>query len=147
MQKDFDPEIGRATRWQKGQPSPNPGGRPRKTLLTSAYVAVLAEPYPGDRQGRTYAEVIAQRIAIAAARGDLGAASELADRTEGKPRKENSDSRRHLNTPTERLSGEELHQQAREITARLRMRLAERNRQAALCAGRDAPENAEVNSR
>jgi hypothetical protein len=28
--KQFDPEIGQATRWKKGQRSPNPGGRPKR---------------------------------------------------------------------------------------------------------------------
>jgi hypothetical protein len=53
MNKNFDPAIGEGTRWQKGQPSPNPGGRPRKMLLTDAFRAVLAQPYPGDKLGRT----------------------------------------------------------------------------------------------
>jgi len=81
----FDPEIGRATRWKKGQPSPNPGGRPRATVLTEAYRAVLAQRFPGDRQRRTVAEVIAARVAAEAANGSLRAAAEIADRTEGKP--------------------------------------------------------------
>ena len=44
MPKNFDPEIGAATRWQKGQPSPNPNGRPKKTILTEAFREVLAQP-------------------------------------------------------------------------------------------------------
>jgi len=33
MKKDFDPAIGKPTRWQKGQPSPNPGGVPEERSL------------------------------------------------------------------------------------------------------------------
>jgi hypothetical protein len=71
--------------WQPGQ-SGNPGGRPKKTLLTDAYRAQLAMPYPGDRKKRTYAQVIAEKIAKEAAKkGSVYAASEIADRTEGRP--------------------------------------------------------------
>lgn len=71
--------------WKKGE-SGNPGGRPKKTLLTDAYRAVLEKPYPGDKEGRTYAEVIAERVAKEAAKkGSVHAASEIADRTEGRP--------------------------------------------------------------
>lgn len=86
--RQFDPEIGTGTRWEKGQPSPNPGGRPRKTILSSEYASVLAQPYPGDKKGRTFAQVIAWKIAMVAARGDIAAARELTDRTEGKVRRE-----------------------------------------------------------
>jgi hypothetical protein len=89
MKKDFDPAIGKATRWQKGQPSPNPGGRPRRTKLTDAFRDILAEPFPRDKQGRTHAEMIARRVANETARGNLRALTEMADRTEGKVRTEN----------------------------------------------------------
>jgi hypothetical protein len=73
------------TPWKPGQ-SGNPGGRPKKTLLTDAYRDQLAMPYPGDRQRRTYAQVIAEKIAKEAAKkGSVYAASEIADRTEGRP--------------------------------------------------------------
>jgi Family of unknown function (DUF5681) len=64
--------------------SGNPGGRPRRTPLTDAYLEQLEQPYPRDRAGRTYAEVIAQGLARKAARGDVRAAQEMADRTEGR---------------------------------------------------------------
>ncbi len=86
MASTFDPEIGRATRWKKGQASPNPGGRPKAMVLTEAYRAVLAKRFPGDRQRRTVAEVIAARVAAEAASGSVRAAAEIADRTEGKAR-------------------------------------------------------------
>jgi len=40
----FDPDMGKATRWKKGGPSPNPGGRPKSELLSQALTAsVTAE--------------------------------------------------------------------------------------------------------
>src|ERR1700731_5150998 len=86
MSKTFDPEIGRATRWTKGQPSPNPGGRPNKTPLTDAYRRLLEMLFPGDERGRTYVERIAQIVCYEAGSGDLAAVREIADRTEGRPR-------------------------------------------------------------
>ena len=86
MNKTFDPEIGRATRWTKGQASPNPGGRPNKTPLSDAYRRLLETPYPGDQRGRTYAQRTAEIVCYQAAGGDLAAVCEIADRTEGRPR-------------------------------------------------------------
>ena len=86
MSKIFDPEIGRATRWTKGQASPNPGGRPSKTPLSDAYRRLLETPYPGDERGRTYVERIAEVVCFEAGGGDLAAVREIADRTEGRPR-------------------------------------------------------------
>jgi hypothetical protein len=83
MARIFDPEIGRATRWTKGQGSPNPGGRPKRTLLTPAYLDKLSQNVPGNRK-RTFAELIAERVVTEAANGSIRAAAELADRTEGK---------------------------------------------------------------
>lgn len=89
MSKVFDPEIGRATRWTKGQASPNPGGRPRTTPLSDAYRRLLEMPYPGDQRGRTYVQRIAEVVCIAAGGGDLAAVREVADRTEGRPSQKN----------------------------------------------------------
>ena len=97
--RTFDPEIGRSTRWAKGQPSPNPGGRPSKTLLTDAYRRLLETPYPGDERGRTYAQRIAEVVCFEAGGGDLAAVREIADRTEGRPRIEASPLNLDLLTP------------------------------------------------
>jgi hypothetical protein len=86
MSKTFDPAIGMATRWTKGQASPNPGGRPSKTPLSDAYRRLLETPYPGDQSGRTYAQRTAEIVCYQAAGGDLAAVREIADRTEGRPR-------------------------------------------------------------
>jgi hypothetical protein len=90
MNKHFDPAIGAATRWKKNGPSPNPGGRPKNALLTDALTSVLAQPFPGDKRGRCFAEVIARRVAIEAAKGDLKALAQIADLTESRVRSEGS---------------------------------------------------------
>lgn len=81
----FDPQIGAATRWRKGQPSPNPGGRPHKTAVTDAIRDQLAQVDVEDGAGRTNAELIAAALIARARKGDVRAASEVADRAEGRP--------------------------------------------------------------
>lgn len=87
MSRNFNPEIGAATRWRKGQPSPNPGGRPKSRVLSEALRTRLAEIKPDDPAGRTYAEVVAQNlieIACSEGPGAVHAANEIADRVEGR---------------------------------------------------------------
>jgi len=84
----FDPSIGTGTRWRKGT-SGNPGGRPKLRLLSEALRTRLAEVKPGDPAGRTYAEVVAENlieIACSEGPGAVHAASEIADRLEGRSR-------------------------------------------------------------
>jgi Family of unknown function (DUF5681) len=87
MPNNFDSAIGAALRWKKGQASPNPGGRPKSRLLSSALGAKLAEIKPDDREGRTCAEVVATNlIAIACSQGHSAVtAAEIANRLEGRP--------------------------------------------------------------
>ena len=87
MPNSFDPGIGKSTQWRKGQPSPNPGGRPKSRLLSSALGAKLAEVKPDDREGRTYAEVVAANLIAIACSQDhsaVTAAAEIANRLEGR---------------------------------------------------------------
>src|ERR1700758_4749428 len=86
MSKTFDPEIGRGTRWTKGQASPNPGGRPSKTPMSDAYRRLLETPYPGDQRGRSYVQRIAEVVCYEAGGGYLAAIREMTDRAEGKAR-------------------------------------------------------------
>ncbi len=65
--------------------SGNPKGRPKLTLLSEAIRAQLAVVAP-DADERTYAEVIAEKLCTEAAAGNVLAAREIADRTEGKPK-------------------------------------------------------------
>ena len=83
----FDPSIGKSTQWRKGQPSPNPGGRPKSRLLSEALRMQLAQVKPGDPTGRTFAEIVAGnliQIACSQGPGAVHAASEIADRLEGR---------------------------------------------------------------
>lgn len=73
---------GAAFRWQPGQ-SGNPGGRPAFKKLSEACREILSSALPND-SSRTYAEAIAEVLARSALRGSVVAASELADRAEGK---------------------------------------------------------------
>ena len=66
--------------------SGNPKGRPKSITLSEAYRHQLAQPVPKDREGRTYAEVIAALMCQRATQGDVAAAKEIADRVEGKAR-------------------------------------------------------------
>jgi hypothetical protein len=71
--------------WRKGE-SGNPAGRPKSVTLSEAYRIALAQPFPGDPQGRTYAEIIAEKLVMNAATGEVSSAREIADRTEGRPK-------------------------------------------------------------
>ena len=86
---DKQPEKSRADRlkpyrWQKGQ-SGNPKGRPKAITLSEAYRAAIRELVPRDQRERTFAEQIADAIVARAARGEVRAAQEIADRIEGRP--------------------------------------------------------------
>jgi hypothetical protein len=54
--------------------------------LSQAYRELLAEPFPGDKQGRTYAQVLAARTMNSALKGKISAVAEIADRAEGRPK-------------------------------------------------------------
>ena len=73
------------TRWRNGQ-SGNPAGRPRSAALSGVQRRCLAEVDTTDPEGRNFAEVIADRLIAKAIGGDVAAAKEIADRTEGKAR-------------------------------------------------------------
>ncbi len=65
--------------------SGNLKGRPKLTLLSEALRAELAAAMPGADE-RSYAEAIAAALIAAAIKGDVAAAREIADRTEGRPK-------------------------------------------------------------
>ncbi len=75
------PEAAKPYRWQKGGPSPNPGGRPKTAHISAALRAVLES---GE------AEQLASELVALARRRKKGTAvqiaapREIADRTEGK---------------------------------------------------------------
>lgn len=86
-----------AHRFKPGQ-SGNPGGRPKTASLSKAYRNVLDSSLPNDADRRTYAEAIAQTLVTRAMKGDVSAAKELADRTEGRARQSVS-----IETPLQRV--------------------------------------------
>lgn len=70
--------------WRKGV-SGNPAGLARTATLSRACRETLESLFPGDTEGRTYAQVIAERLGRDAAAGDIRAAVELGARAEGRP--------------------------------------------------------------
>ena len=64
--------------------SGNPSGRPRRAALSEALRNLLDERCPTDEARRTNAEVIAERLVLAALAGSIQAMREIADRSEGK---------------------------------------------------------------
>lgn len=65
--------------------SGNPGGRPKGSVkISAAYQRSLARLVPGDPEGRTYAQFIADKNVEFAAEGNIAAIKEVTDRTEGK---------------------------------------------------------------
>jgi hypothetical protein len=66
--------------------SGNPQGRPRSQSFSEACRRILREACPDDSEGRSYADVIAEKLCQLAMAGDIRAARELADRAEGKPK-------------------------------------------------------------
>jgi hypothetical protein len=70
-------------KWAPGA-SGNPGGRPRSKPLSDALRDYMAKPFPGDTEGRTYAEVIALGAIKRAIGGNIDALKEIGDRVEGR---------------------------------------------------------------
>jgi len=64
--------------------SANPSGRPKTRSLSKAYKQQLESICPIDPKQRNWAEVIAERLTVLAAKGNAQAAVELADRVEGR---------------------------------------------------------------
>jgi hypothetical protein len=75
----------KSTRWKPGQ-SGNPAGRPKSITLSEALRLELAKASPEGDGEQTYAEAIAAILCQTAATGNILAAKEIADRTEGKPK-------------------------------------------------------------
>ncbi len=78
----FAPGNRIGNRFQKGETG-NPTGRPRATLLSEALRAQLAETLPAANE-YTVAEAVARSLIREALKGDVSAAREIADRTEGR---------------------------------------------------------------
>src|SRR5713101_8358142 len=70
--------------WQKGCPSPNPGGKPKRNMITRALIRELRKKIPNDAKGRTHLEKLAEAIVTAAGKAKIAAFIALTDRVEGK---------------------------------------------------------------
>jgi hypothetical protein len=79
------PDVGKKTQFKPGNRA-NPGGRPKSKLLSEAYKNILQTEIGKGKDAKTYAEAIAEKMAKQAKGGHVNAASEIADRVEGKPR-------------------------------------------------------------
>lgn len=99
--------------WMPGK-SGNPNGRPKKAPMADASREILLALAPGDPQGRTYAQVIAERLAMMARNGDVEAFRALADRAEGKPRQTLGIENDVLRSAFESMSEQEKLEYARE---------------------------------
>ena len=64
--------------------SGNPSGRPRK-LMTEAYRRALERKIAGDPNGRTYADVIAEKMISLGLKGSVRAVAEVSTRADGLP--------------------------------------------------------------
>lgn len=85
MNNDYKFKPGNKYAVKKGEVR-NPKGRPPIKTLSEAYRHVLEQKAHNDKKGRTNAEVIADKLAGLAKRGNVNAAREITDRAEGKPR-------------------------------------------------------------
>jgi hypothetical protein len=109
------PDVGKPTRWKKGQ-SGNPAGRPKSKTLSDAYKNKLEELVPNDPEGRTWAELIAEAQVRDAVRGNVQAAREIADRTEGRARQAIEFEDKTISQAFERMTSVELEAYARDGT-------------------------------
>jgi hypothetical protein len=72
-------ESGKAFRFKKGQPSANPGGRPKKKPITEIYEELLAEGVTRDAIKKTMRALVRKKNGLA-----VQALREMADRIEGR---------------------------------------------------------------
>ena len=118
-------EAGKATQFQPGV-SGNPSGVSRAFLISQAYKNKLKEIVPGDRKGRTGAEIIADRVFAEAEKGSHEAAVEITNRTEGKPMQNiNAHATVEVSATDKNIS--ELSD--KELAERIEARIAARNRE------------------
>jgi hypothetical protein len=89
-QAKLTPEM-EANKWKKGEPSPNPNGRPKKCPISEAYAHHVVGRLPDDirsrlrlPKGATWADAIALGQIRSALKGNSVAAKEIADRVEGR---------------------------------------------------------------
>jgi hypothetical protein len=106
--------------WPKGV-SGNPGGRPKQKLISAELERLLQQQAPSE-SGKTWATVIAESLVRQAAKGDVRAISELANRIEGKPLQAVD---LDVNSPSEidTMTDEELDQRLTELRRQLQIQI------------------------
>lgn len=77
------PNPNPVTKWKKGQPSPNPNGRPKRGWTWAEEYQKAVEKLNLD--GTSVKEGIAESLAAKALEGDTLAIKELANRMDGMP--------------------------------------------------------------
>ncbi len=82
--------------WRKGEPSPNPSGRPKRLPISDTYALFAQEPIPEYirkaikrkgipiEPGATFADAVVLQTLLKAVNGDLKAAQELRKAIEGR---------------------------------------------------------------
>ena len=82
--------------WRKGEPSPNPSGRPKRLPISDTYALFVSEPIPESirkamrkrgvnlEPGATFAEAVCLQMLMKAMAGDPKAAKEIRESIEGK---------------------------------------------------------------
>jgi hypothetical protein len=83
QRRNTEKQLANLRPFKPGQ-SGNPNGRPKKALLSDALRRQLAIAAPGMSE-KTQAEAIAAALISEAIAGNVVAAREIGDRTEGKP--------------------------------------------------------------
>src|SRR5882757_6065559 len=82
--------------WRKGEPSPNPSGRPKRLPISDTYALFAPEPIPESirkamkrrgipiEPGATFADALVLQMWVKAMAGDPKAAKEIRESIEGK---------------------------------------------------------------
>ena len=102
--------------WPKGV-SGNPGGRPRKSLISDEIERLLEQDSPNARD-KTWATALAEVLLRKALKGDLRAIAEVANRVEGKPLQA-VDLDLSPREEKENLTDEELQERITDLTQRM----------------------------
>jgi hypothetical protein len=102
--------------WPKGV-SGNPGGRPRKRLISDELERLLQQEAP-SAAGKTWAAAIAEVLLAQALNGDVRAIAEVANRVEGKPLQA-MDLHLDPSNDIQNLTEEELNQRIAELERQL----------------------------
>jgi hypothetical protein len=90
-------EAGKLYQWKKGEPSPNPSGRPKRLPITERYMSLLEQRLPDALRSEleailkyklpprfSFGDAVAMSMLIEAVGGNLNAAREIREAVEGR---------------------------------------------------------------